>query len=31
MTRMTPPRRTADGLVIRYAEADEGADETVLS
>ena len=30
MTQMTTRRRTADGLVIRYAEADKGADETVL-
>src|SRR3954447_2017173 len=30
MTNMTTRRRTADGLVIRYAEADEGGNETVL-
>jgi pimeloyl-ACP methyl ester carboxylesterase len=30
MTQMTTRRRTADGLVIRYAEAGEHADETVL-
>src|SRR6476661_329822 len=30
MTQMTTQRRTADGLVIRYAEANAGADETVL-
>jgi pimeloyl-ACP methyl ester carboxylesterase len=30
MTGMTTRQRTADGLVIRYAEAGEGADETVL-
>jgi pimeloyl-ACP methyl ester carboxylesterase len=27
---MTTRRRTADGLVIRYAEADEGGNETVV-
>jgi pimeloyl-ACP methyl ester carboxylesterase len=30
MTHMTPQQRTADGLVIRYAEAGEASDETVL-
>src|SRR5882757_1556697 len=30
MTHMTTRRRTADGLVIRYAEADEAGDDTVL-
>jgi len=30
MTQMTTRRRTADGPVIRSAEADEGASETVL-
>jgi pimeloyl-ACP methyl ester carboxylesterase len=30
MTHMATRRRTADGLVIRYAEADELGDETVL-
>src|SRR4051795_8284477 len=30
MTEMTTRRRTADGLVIRYAEADDGGDERVL-
>jgi pimeloyl-ACP methyl ester carboxylesterase len=30
MTHMTPQQRTADGLVIRYAEAGEASQETVL-
>jgi pimeloyl-ACP methyl ester carboxylesterase len=30
MTQMNPRERTADGLVIRYAEADAARDETVL-
>jgi pimeloyl-ACP methyl ester carboxylesterase len=30
MTHMTTRWRTADGLVIRYAEADEGGDQTIL-
>ena len=30
MTHMNPRRRTADGLVIRYAEAGRAGDETVL-
>jgi pimeloyl-ACP methyl ester carboxylesterase len=30
MTHMTTHQRTADGLVIRYAKADEAGDETVL-
>src|SRR3954464_4033429 len=30
MTQMTTRRRTADGLVIRYAEAGEAGEETVL-
>src|SRR5256886_9462608 len=30
MTDMTTWRRTADGLIIRYAETDKGGDETVL-
>src|ERR1700742_1323757 len=30
MTDMTPRQRTADGLAIRYAEADDASGETVL-